>query len=140
MGKRSRASRRQESEAAAAPLARAPMTKQGKWNGVDVPDVSDADCAFPTRWRELLPPMEVLSSDERNLRGPFCDALSSLFYSGGRLADHGIKVRDGHDASKVMRYIRATLGDFGPRHEHKIGGIAHALAKWCTISSSASKR
>ena len=110
------------------------MTAEGKWNGTDIPDVSDADCAFPTRWRDLLPPKDDLSSDERSMRGPFCDALTSLFFRGGKLADHGIKVRDGYDATKVMRYIGATLGDFGPSHEHKIGGIAHALSKWCTIT------
>ena len=132
MGKRSRAAKRQ-AVSTPAPTPRAPMTAQGKWNGKDVPNVSDADCAFPTRWRELLPPEADLTDEERNMRGPFCKALSSLFYRGGKLADHGIKVRDEYDAGKVMRYIRATLGDFGPPHEHKIGGIAHALSKWCII-------
>ena len=117
------------------PAPRTLLTDEGKWNGVDIPDVSDVDCAFPTRWRDLLPPEEALSDDERHMRGPFCDAISSLFYKGGKLADHNIEVRDGYDATKVTRYIRATLGDFGPPHQHKIGGIAHALSKWCIISS-----
>ena len=134
MGKRSRAKRH---DMAAPPQAvRAPLTKQGKWNGVDIPDVSDMECAFPTRWRELLPPMIDLTPDERQGRGPFCDALSSLFFSGGKLADHGITPKPGVELGNVMRYIRATLGDSGPSHEHKIGGIAHALAKWCNITPS----
>ncbi|MCB1506278.1 MAG: hypothetical protein KDJ47_14970 [Hyphomicrobiaceae bacterium] len=137
MGKRNRARK----TAAATPVAATErITVEGKWNGVDVPDVSDLDCAFPCRWRELLPQMEELSDDERRMRGPFCDALSSLFFGGGKLSDHGINVRDGYDETKVIRYIRATLGDFGPSHEHKIGGIAHALAKWCTIDAPASQR
>lgn len=133
MGKRSRAKRREHVEPVLA--ERVPITKQGKWDGSDIPDVSDADCAFPTRWRELLPPVSSLTDDERRVRGPFCDALSSIFYSGGKLADFGIAPKPGTDMTKVHRYIRATLGDFGPSHEHKIGGIAHALAKWCTISA-----
>ena len=134
MGKRSRAKRNEP--AAVAPV-RTPLTAQGKWSPDGaIPDVSDLDCAFPTRWRELLPPMNDLTHDERQARGPFCDALSSLFFSGGKLSDHGIAPKPGVDMVKVMRYIRATLGDFGPSHEHKIGGIAHALAKWCDIRPS----
>lgn len=97
----------------------------------EIPEVSDMDCAFQGRWRELLPKWEELTSEEKNQRGPFCEALNLIFFSGGKLADHGITVKPGFDANKVHRYIRATLGDFGPSHEHKIGGIAHMLAKWC---------
>lgn len=104
---------------------------------IEIPEVTDADCAFPTRYRELLPKWEDLSDDEKNMRGPFCEALSSLFFRGGKLADHGIVPKPGVDLKKVMRYIRATLGDFGPSHEHKIGGIAHMLAKWCDAKPAA---
>jgi hypothetical protein len=100
-----------------------------------IPDVDDVDCAFPTRWRELLPPLDRLTKDERNMRGPFCEALSSIFFRGGRLEDHGIQPKPGVEMRKVYRYVRATLGDFGPPHEHKIGGIAHMLAKWCTVET-----
>lgn len=98
-----------------------------------VPEVSDLDTAFQGRWRELLPKYDDLTPDEKNGRGPFCDALNSLFFSGGKLSDHGITPKPGIELGKVMRYIRATLGDFGPSHEHKIGGIAHMLAQWCDI-------
>jgi hypothetical protein len=97
-----------------------------------VPTVRDIDCIMPTRWKELLPKWEELTDEEKRCRGPFCEALSSIFYSGGRLADHGITINPGIDTAKVNRYIRATLGDFGPKHEHKIGGIAHMLKKWCS--------
>lgn len=119
-----------------------PRTKpavEEKLTGDAIPEVSDLDCAFPTRWRELLPAWDELTPAERSMNSPFCRALSSLFFEGGKLSDHGIKVRDGYDERKVMRYIRATLGDFGPSHEHKIGGIAHALAKWCTIKTEAAE-
>lgn len=96
-----------------------------------IPEVSDLDCAFQGRWRELLPKWADLTDEEKRGNGPFCDAVSSIFFSGGKLADHGIHIKDGVDGVKVHRYLRATLGDFGPSHEHKIGGIAHMLAKWC---------
>ena len=99
-----------------------------------VPEVTDLDCAFPTRYRELLPKWEDLTPDEKHMRGPFCDAVSSLFYSGGKLEDQGIRIKDGIDAKKVYRYLRATMGDFGPSHEHKIGGIGHMLSQWCQVT------
>lgn len=98
-----------------------------------IPEVSEVDIAFPTRYRELLPKMEDLTEDERGMRGPFCDAASQFFYKGGTLESAGIRARDGVDATKVYRYMRATLGDWGPKHEHKIGGIGHMLAKWCEV-------
>lgn len=104
-----------------------------------IPNVDGIDCAFPSRWQELLPKWEELTDEEKRGRGPFCDALNSLFFSGGRLADHGIVPKPGVDLGRVMAYIRATLGDFGPKHEHKIGGIAHNLKKWCDYNQSAQK-
>lgn len=106
MGKRSRAKRREQVELAP-PVGRVPLTKQSKWNGSDVPDVSDADCAFPTRWRELLPPVSDLTDDERRVRGPFCDALSSIFYRGGKLAD-GDCVDDKPTESRYDRNAQAS--------------------------------
>lgn len=98
---------------------------------IEVPEVDDLDIAFPTRWRDLLPPQEDLTDDEWRGHTPFCKAIQSIFFRGGKLSDHGITMKPGVDGDKVMRYIRATLGDFGPKHEHKIGGIGHMLAKWC---------
>jgi hypothetical protein len=100
---------------------------------IDIPEVSDADMAFPSRYRQLLPKWEDLTDDEQRMRSPFCHPLSMIFFKGGKLADHGITPKPGVDMTKVNRYVRATLGDFGPKHEHKIGGIAHMLAKWCEI-------
>ncbi len=145
MGKRSRALRKAEkSKAAEDQYAAAVASRvanrhpgiEGKWADGGIPEVSDLDCAFQGRWRELLPPEGDLTPDEWSLRNPFCEALSSLFFRGGRLADHGITPKPGTDMAKVTRYVLATLGDFGPKHEYKIGGIAHALAKWCDISAN----
>ena len=104
-------------------------------NDGGIPDVDNLDVMFQGRWRELLPKWEDLTRQEQSGRGDaFCDALNSLFFSGGKLADHGITFKEGVDGTKVMRYIKATLGDFGPSHEHKIGGIAHMLKQWCHIN------
>ena len=96
-----------------------------------IPTVTDVDMAFPCRWKELLPRWEELTQDEKRGHGPFCAAVSRLFYNGVRLEDVGVTPKPGVEGYLIDRYLKATLGDFGPKHEHKIGGIAHRLAEWC---------
>lgn len=100
-----------------------------------IPEVTDADMAFPCRHNELLPAWKELTEEQKRNRDPFSEALQSLFFNGGKLSDHGIRMKDGVDGTKVNRFIQATLGDWGPKHEHKIGGIAHCLADWCEIET-----
>ena len=97
----------------------------------DIPEVEDIDMVFQTKALALLPKWDDLTDDEKRMRGPFCDAVSKIFFSGGRLEDHGLKIKPGIDREKVYRFVRATLGDWSPKHEHKIGGIGHMLSKWC---------
>lgn len=103
---------------------------------IEVPEVTAADMAFPTRYRELLPKWEALTKDEQAMRGPFCDVVRVFFFKGGNPADYLVP-KTGVEMARVHRYLRATLGDFGPKHEHKIGGIAHMLAKWCDVKDAA---
>lgn len=98
------------------------------------PDLTDADVAFCHRdWRVLLPPKEAISKEDWSNRSPMAEALQSIFFRGGRLEDFGIAPKPGIDMKKVYRFVKCTLGDYGPSHEHKIGGIAHRLSEWCTI-------
>ena len=105
-------------------------TGQGFWD--TPPKLTDADAAFGVRnWRQYLPPWTALTKDEQQGRGPWCEAVSNLFFNGGKLVDHGITIKPDINRTDVHRYMRAMLQDFGPPHEHKIGGIAHMLKKWC---------
>jgi len=100
---------------------------------IPIPEVSDADVMFLMHGNamNLLPKYEDLSKDEQQCNGLYCDAASNLFFSGGRLSDYGIRPRKGADPRKLYRWLKATLPDFTPSHEHKIGGVGHMLAKWC---------
>ncbi len=105
--------------------------KQPTSDPFEVPDVSDLDLAFPTRYKELLPPAEDITEEEWHGQTIYCKAAEGLFFGGGALTDYGIRVKTQVDPTKVYRYLRATLGDLGPKHEHKIGGVGHMLARWC---------
>lgn len=100
-----------------------------------IPNVDFLDVTFPSRWQELLPEWEELTEEEKRGRTPFCEALQKLFFRGGKLSDYGIVPKPGINVGRVTQYVAATLGDWGPKHEHKIGGIGHMLAKWCEVTT-----
>ena len=104
---------------------------------ITMPEVTNHDVMYAERAMELLPKWEELTPDEQKGRGPFCEAVQSLFFSGGTLAEHGIFPKPGVELRDVMRYLHATMPSFSPRHEHKIGGVGHMLAKWCDHNPSA---
>lgn len=101
--------------------------------GGGIPEVSDLDMAFPTRYRKLLPVWEQLTEEEQAGNNQYCHNLNQLFFRGGDMSKY-FTAKPGYDQTKIHRYIKATLGDYGPKHEHKIGGIAHALANWCVAN------
>lgn len=96
-----------------------------------VPEATDVEMAFPSQHEKLLPKWEDLTDEERSNSTVFCKAAQSLFFNGGKLEDFGVRIREGIEPTKVYRYLRATLPDWGPSHEHKVGGVGHMLAKWC---------
>ena len=58
------------------------------------------------------------------------DAFSQLFYRGGRLSDHGFKLKPEY-AETGMATIRGLMSSFAPPHESKEGTVALAIHHWC---------
>lgn len=64
-------------------------------------------------------------------RNRFTKAASTLFFSGGKLADFGLRFKPGIDRAAAMTAIKAWLCSFEPKHETKIGTVGYALSQWC---------
>lgn len=96
----------------------------------DVPAFSDAEVAFGASEKHYLG-RSAIPAEFYNGRHAMCDVASSLFFKGGKLADHGIKFKDDIDQLAAMKAIRALLGSWAPKHEIKIGTVGIALANWC---------
>ena len=101
---------------------------------IEIPEFSDVDIAFPTK--TCLPPYDEVPDDFKGFRGrgdakPFVEAVSSLFFNGGKLADFGLTFKPGVDQTKAGRALRVCLGSWEPKHEHKIAGAAYLLSQWC---------
>jgi len=97
---------------------------------LDIPEITDVDIVFGGA-DEHLPKWADLPDEFRRMRGPFYHAASMLFFNGGELSDHGLRFRDGVDQTRAIRLLRALLGSYGTKHQHKIGGVGFLLSQWC---------
>lgn len=89
--------------------------------------VTDLDVAFPANViGRLLPPMEEIPQEFHASSNPWCKIASGLFFSGGHLP----KSREGIDRLNASRHLRAVLGSFEPKHEHKEAGAAYLMSLW----------
>lgn len=58
------------------------------------------------------------------------EAFSALFFTGGKLSDHGLRWKpECKDGGFVT--LAALMKSFGPSHEAKEGTVALALHHWC---------
>lgn len=77
--------------------------------------------------RSDYPPMETIPTVDRR----FDDIVSSIFFCGGTLSEHGLKFKPGVHRGRAQAAIRAWLASFDPKHEHKTATVAWALSEWC---------
>lgn len=93
-----------------------------------VQEVSDLDIAFPAEVMHLLPPYEAIPEQFHSLGDPWHRFASDWFVYG--LKEVLIEPREGIDTSKALRHLRAIMGSFQPKHEHKIAGCAYLCDLW----------
>lgn len=74
---------------------------------------------------------EQMGDDYYNGYPRHAKVAQTLFFQGGKLADHGLRFKPGVDPGKAMAAIRALLSSFEPKHEVKIGTVGAYLEDWC---------
>lgn len=94
-----------------------------------VPAFDGLSTAFGARLAQY-PPETSIPPEFRTHSGKFQNIVSALFFNGGKLADHGIKLKAGMDHAAAMMAIRSWLSSFDPSHEHKTATVAWALSEW----------
>jgi len=95
-----------------------------------VPTFTALDAAFGAKASTYLT-REQMGDEFYAERNRWTKIASSLFFSGGKLADHGLAFKAGIDRAAAMTAIRAWLCSFEPKHEVKIGTVGFALSQWC---------
>jgi len=96
-----------------------------------IKEVSALDVAFGGgRMSELMPAYDHIPSQFKdwNRPGKWNKVMGDWFYSGLKNAQW--KPKPGVDTKKALMHIKAVLGSFEPKHEHKEAGVAFLLSEW----------
>ncbi len=101
-----------------------------------IPELTNADVAFGEV--KHMPKMADIPEDFHRHHGtPYNDAVSHWFFAGARSDGQDLIVdgerfspRPGVDGTKALAAIRAVLGSFAPKHEHKEAACAYMLSEW----------
>lgn len=98
------------------------------WAPADRP-VAAIDLAFslPT-WREVLPPYDRLPVEYKRGEARGCKFVTSWFYHG--VSNIKMEPKPGvteEQLGRVCQVVKAIIGSFEPKHEHKIGGLGFII-------------
>jgi hypothetical protein len=56
------------------------------------------------------------------------DLANTLFFRGGKLSDHGLKVREGLDSAAVHNTLRWLASSWEPKHEQKEATVGFLIS------------
>jgi hypothetical protein len=87
--------------------------------------------------RSDYPTQATIPAEFYNGNTRFNNAFSALFFRGGTLADHGLRVKAGLDRAQVMAAVKVLMCSFDPKHEIKEATVAWALSEWCDVIGGA---
>lgn len=90
-------------------------------------EVSEVYLAFPASViGKFLPPMKDIPEEFHRSHNKWCQKAAELFFKGGT-----IDLKPEIDRAAAFRQLKACLGSFEPKHEHKESGVAYLLSLWC---------
>lgn len=96
---------------------------------LQIKEVTDLEMAFESDVMSsgLLPPWAEIPNEFKD-GNEWTEAAAGIFYSGAK--KKAFHPKDGVDAEKAFRMVRACLGSFEPQHEHKIAGVGYMLSEF----------
>lgn len=95
----------------------------------EIQEVSDIEMAFPGSVSHLMPKREDIPDEFKEFRGTKWNGIfNDWFYSG--LKNMKATPRGGVDSEKALRHIKAIMGSWEPKHEHKEAAVAYLLSQW----------
>lgn len=90
--------------------------------------VTGLDLAFGGNMKDLLPAEKDIPKEFWHGHGKWNDLVSSMFFCGGKIKS--MKPKEGIDGKDAIGHIRAILGSWEPKHEHKEAGCAYLFSLW----------
>lgn len=90
-------------------------------------EVTALDMAFGGKAMKILPAYKDIPGDFKRGNHPARKFASDWFYSG---LSEMPKAKPGVDLNLALANLKACLGDFEPKHEHKMDGVAYLASLW----------
>ncbi len=90
--------------------------------------LSEADRIFAANVTDMMPEYKALPEEYAQMRHPWCQFASGLFFKGGDLRP--LVAKPGVDKDKAIRHISTVLRSWEPKHEHKIGAVGFLFNEW----------
>jgi len=89
-------------------------------------DVDDVTLAFPASIVEKY--MPAMKDIPAHIDRKWEDLISTWFFEG--VSELKLTPKPGIDERKALRHIKAILGSFEPKHEHKEAAAAYLMSLW----------
>lgn len=90
--------------------------------------VTGLDLAFGGSMKDLLPSKEEIPEEFWRGHNKWNTLVSQIFFCGGKIKS--MKPKEGIDGKDALNHIKAILGSFEPKHEHKEAGCAYLFSLW----------
>lgn len=95
-------------------------------------EIDDVTLAFPANALEFMPAWEDIPDDFK--QGNDWTRFANTWFNAGlsqRFSFQSVAIDDKRiDASKVYRQLRAIMGSYAPKHEHKIASVGYLASLW----------
>lgn len=95
-----------------------------------IKEISTATMAFPAYVSNLMPSYDEIPKEFKNWNNQTkWNRLFNDWFFGG-LSKLELKPKEGVDQNKALRHIKAIMGSFEPKHEHKEAAVAFLFSEW----------
>ena len=93
-----------------------------------IQEVDAVSAAFSTTVAHLMPAYLDIPEEFRLGHTKWNRMFSDWFFMGATNIKYTPK--PGVESGKAMRHIKAIMGSFEPKHEHKEAAVAYLLSQW----------
>jgi hypothetical protein len=96
---------------------------------IPIPEMKVVDIAFGNI--DHMPKYEDVPKEFKDMNNKWCAFISKWFFCGiPKEIYDALEPKEGVDKEKAINAIRAILGSFAPKHEHKEAACAYLMSEW----------
>lgn len=93
-------------------------------------EVSQMELVFGGNMSILMITMKDIPKDFHSLQGTEWNKIIARWFFGGLPQGTKFIPKEGIDKNKALRHLKAIMGSFEPKHEHKEACCAYLLSLW----------